>query len=321
MLRTIVSLAAVGASALALVGGGVPAAAAAPPTAPTSCVRTFAGPADAHDSPFGITAGPGGTWYADGSTVNVIRGNQTTTFHVADPATASAGWLTRDGHQVWFADRGNGRLGSITAAGTIHEVQIPAGSAGTAAPQGIVVDQGRGLWFTDQANDRLGHYAFGSKTFAFYAVPSAFPLGLVRGGDGELYFTERSVDKVARFDTTTHLFTEWTLPTGAFPNRLAVVPDGSVWFTSYKVSAVWHIEHGYLHRFSVPGGPVGITYWHQHLWTALYDANEVGRLSLDGRLQKTYALPADANPLQIAASKGNLWTSGDTAVYAVSPRC
>ena len=98
------------------------------------------------------------------------------------------------------------------------------------------------------------------------------------------------------------------------------MPDGSVWFTTYDVSAAWHIEHGYLHRFSVAGGPVGITYWHRHLWTPLHDANQVGRLSLGGRLQKTYALPADANPLQIAASKGDLWTSGDAAVYAVSPR-
>ena len=320
-LRALACLVASTVAATGLTTAFVGTAVAAPPERASSCVRTFQPPADAGSSPFGVTAGPGGTWYADGSTVNVIHGNATTTYRLPDPATANAGWLTRDRNRVWFADRDNGRLGSITASGTLSEVQVPDGSAGAAVPQGIVVDHRKGIWFTDQANDRLGRYVFASKRFTFYAVPSASPLGLARGRDGYLYFTERSVDKVGRFNTRTHLFTEWTLPTGAFPNRVVALRDGSVWFTSLRISAVWQVKHGYLHQHLIDGGPVGITSWHRHLWVALTTANAVGRLSTDGRLQRTYALPAGGAPLQIAGSAGRLWTTGASAVYGVDPRC
>lgn len=317
-------LAAVVAAAAMLANLAVDAAAVAPASGAASCVRTFTAPRVPNDSPFGVTAGPDGTWYSDGPTINQIRAGHTTTYRVPDPTTASIGWLTWNRRsRIWFADRGNGRLGTITEDGTIREVQIPTGSAGAAVPQGIVVRRGSAIWFTDQQNNRIGRFSLVSRHFRFYPVPSAFPLGLVRGGDGDLYFTERSVDKVARFDPHTHLFTEWTLPKGAFPNRLTVGPDGTVWFTTLLDSAVWHIFGGYLHRRPLPGGPVGITYWHRHLWTALFTAGKVARLSLRGRLQKTWTMPdpTNAGPLQIAASEGHLWTTGNLDVYRVDPTC
>ncbi|MEP7180099.1 MAG: virginiamycin B lyase, partial [Pseudonocardiales bacterium] len=49
------------------------------------------------DGPFGVTAGPGGTWFSHGATIDRIRRGRITEFAVPDPASADTGWLTWDG--------------------------------------------------------------------------------------------------------------------------------------------------------------------------------------------------------------------------------
>lgn len=51
------------------------------------------------------------------------------------------------------------------------------------------------------------------------------------GPDGNIYVTVMSGNRIARFDPTTHAFTEWDLPDGARPHGLLVDHDGIVWYT------------------------------------------------------------------------------------------
>ena len=158
-----------------------------------------------------------------------------------------------------------------------------------------------------------------SGRFTFYTVPSAFPLGLVEAPDHDLYFTERSVDKVARLDPRTGLFTEWTLPTGAFPNRLAVTPDGAVWITALFGGFIGRIKDGVLRTYPIAGGPVGITYYRGHLWSALYSSGRLAEISLHGTVLRTWTIPDQ--PLQVAGSNGRLWLTGAVSVWSIDPTC
>ena len=231
---------------IALSAALVPNAGAAPPASTphpgvggsgaAACIVSYPSPADAGGRPFGVTAGPGGTWYSDGNTLNRIHDGSTTTYTVAGvdaSDTVGLGWLTWDGKDtIWFAAGADGRIGTITGDGTITTIQVPEGTDGPAVVQGFVLHPGRDLWFSDQLNNRIGDYSLTTDQFTFYQVPSEGPQSLAESRDGDLYFVERPVDKVGRLDPRTGLFTEWSLPAGSFPNRIITTPDGAEWFTA-----------------------------------------------------------------------------------------
>ena len=81
--------------------------------------------------------------------------------------------------------------------------------------------------------------------------------------------------------------------------------------------------HGYLHEYLIDREPCVITYWRGRLWTALNTTGQVAELSSHGTLERTWTLPDPdaAAPLQIAASRGAIWTTGATASYEVNPDC
>lgn len=262
-------------------------------------------PPDQEAGPFGITAGPGGTWYSDGAYVNRINHGQTQHFTVPDED--GVGWLTWNGTSsyIWFAGRGSGRIGTINGKGTLHEYQIPDGVNGRAVPQGIVLGPGPHVWFTDEANDRIGDLDTTTGAMTFHTVPSGDPLGLARGADGALYFTERGFDKIGRM-APNGTFTEWNLLPGAFPNRLVLGPDGAIWFTELLTGQIGRIApDGTLTETPIDGGPVGITVGPDgNLYVALFDSQQLGRLDLSGHLTQTWHVPG---ALQVAGSRGDLW--------------
>jgi streptogramin lyase len=269
------------------------------------------------DAPFGVTEGPGGEWYAHGNTIDRIRHGQLERFAIPD-AAADAGWLVWDHHSryVWFADRGTGRLGTVDAHDNVHEFQIPAGTAGAAVPQGIVLGPGPFVWFTDQVNDRIGRLDVrtGGMSFTTTPNPGGTPLGLTRGEDGALWFTERSADVVGRL-APNGTFTQWQLAADSFPNRIVDGPDGAIWFTELHGGKLGRIAHGSLTEFPVSGGPVGITVGPDHrLYVAMWSASQVAQVSTDGVVTKTWSVPG---ALQVAVGRHSIWAT-DPFANAVS---
>jgi virginiamycin B lyase len=289
-------------------------------TAAAAGALAAAGGCDAHavtsypppsgtDGPFGVTQGPGGTWYAEGATVNRI-GRRLTRVPVPDAERADLGWLSWDGgHLVWFADRGTGRLGSVDPHGGVREWQLPDGINGPASPNGVVARPTGPVWFTDPPNDRVGRLDPTTGTITTWQTPTSgsWPLGLTFGPDGNLWFTERSVDQVARV-TRSGDITEWPLTPGAFPNRIVAGPDGALWFTELGTNQVARITTGgVLTEFPVAGGPVGITVSRSgQMYVALYTARQVGALSTTGTITRTWDVPG---ALQVAASRDSVWAT------------
>ncbi len=323
-------VAALAVATLAFASPATAGAAAPHPTVtavPRSAVTAISPPAGA-DGPFGVTSGPGGTYFAHGATIDRIDSHGTIAeFAVPDPEAADVGWLTaaRDG-TIWFADRGTGRLGTLNRRGHVREYQLPSGPDGTAVPQGIVLGPGPYVWFTDQANDVIGRLDIRTGATILHQVPTTdgFPLGLVRGADGDLYFTERAVDKVGRL-APNGTFREWDLATGAFPNRIVLGPDHAIWFTELRTSMIARLgTNGVLREIPIVGGPVGITLGSDdHLYTVLDTTGQLARLNRDGTIDQTWTLPNATGALQVAQSHGAFWVTdaADDLIFRVDVSC
>jgi len=295
----------------------------------TGCVVdkiTTAIPTAGVDTAFGVTQGPGGTWYAHGGTINRISGGKLDQFPIPDGTTASAGWLTWDGTSpsLWFSDRANGRIGTIDGAGKVTEFKVADGPNGADGPGAIIVGPGTKVWFTEPINSRIGVLDTTTGKVTLRPAPTADggPLGMVRGLDGNLWFTEREGDKVARMNSNGS-FTEWKLASGSSPNRIVVGPDKAVWFTELKGNKIGRIDAaGHLTELALAGGPVGITVGPDaHMYVALWNAKQLARLHDDGSLDRTWDLPHGA--LQVAAGVKTMWATNafDDSVTSVQLSC
>jgi len=90
-----------------------------------------------------------------------------------------------------------------------------------------------------------------------YPVPTlrAAPTDITKAGDGSLWLTEKSANKVARM-TPDGVFTEYAIPTAASaPERITSTPSGYVWFTERYGRKIGRISQsgGPIAEFAVPG--------------------------------------------------------------------
>ena len=289
------------------------------------CV-TLTDPAPGSAGADGITGGPGGTWFSHGGSVDRITHAGTDVFAVPDAATADVGALaSAPGGPVWFADRGNGRIGSIDARGRVTVYPIPASAGATARPQDIVVD-GRSVRFTDETGNTIGLLDPRSGTVTTAVVPTAgsAPAGFARARDGALWFTERAADKVGRL-AVDGTFREWPLAAGASPTDITADQDGAIWFTQTGVDRLGRIDGaGRLTEYPRVGGPVGITAGPgRALYVSLFNDGSLVRLDASGRETARWHLSGAAGPRRVAEIDGDIWTAdaANDLVYRIHPDC
>jgi virginiamycin B lyase len=96
-------------------------------------------------------------------------------------------------------------------------------------------------------------------------TPHAVPYGIVALPSGVPYFCEFGTNKLASIDPKTMTITEYPVPQGARPRRLAVAPDGTIFSTDYERGYLGHFDPASkkVEEWKSPGGdgsePYGIT--------------------------------------------------------------
>jgi streptogramin lyase len=151
----------------------------------------------------------------------------------------------------------------------------------------------------------------------FPLPPGSNPSGIATGPDGNLWFTEFTVNpKVGRI-TTAGAVTEFPLPRpGATPSGIVAGPDGNLWFTQADFEFGFE---GYISRITPAGTitqfPTG-SFPHDialgsdgAFWFTESDiqANSIGRITTAGAYW-TYSIPTSGYPWGIAAGPdGDLW--------------
>jgi streptogramin lyase/photosystem II stability/assembly factor-like uncharacterized protein len=148
-----------------------------------------------------------------------------------------------------------------------------------------------------------------------FTVPTAnsSPDMITAASDGNLWFTERSGNKIGRI-TTAGVITEFPIPTvGSLPTFIAAGPDGNLWFAESTANQIGRITpSGVITEFAISTAgstPTGIAAGPDgNLWFDEKTANNIGRITPSGVITE-FAIPtANSTPVFITAGPdGNLW--------------
>jgi streptogramin lyase len=162
----------------------------------------------------------------------------------------------------------------------------------------------------------VGAWAQVATEFSAGITGNADLYGIAAGLDGNLWFTERGVDKIGRI-TPAGVITEFSagITAGAVPIGITLGPDGNLWFTEQTGNRIGRITPlGVVTEFGagitalafpngIAAGPDG------NLWFTEEFGHRIGRITTAGVVTEFgVGLSGGARPLGITAGPdGNLW--------------
>jgi len=122
------------------------------------------------------------------------------------------------------------------------------------------------LWFTLQVANMVGRLDPGTGKIDLKHVPTAdsHPYGIAINSKGVPIFCEFGTNKMAKIDPQTMEITEYDLPEGARPRRMAIDASDRVYFTDFSGGHLGRLElaSGAAKMWESPGGgksaPYGI---------------------------------------------------------------
>jgi DNA-binding beta-propeller fold protein YncE len=152
-------------------------------------------------------------------------------------------------------------------------------------------------------------------TITEFPTPTASsgPSGITTGPDGNLWFAEQAVGKIAEINPTTHTITEFVVPSGSgsSPNGITAGPDGNLWFTEGVAGKIAMInpdthaitEYAAADAGGISAGPDG------NLWFAEPDNGKIGMFNPASHVVTEYPIPyASSRPIGITnGPDGNVW--------------
>jgi virginiamycin B lyase len=201
------------------------------------------------------------------------------------------------------------KLPSRKAAGAVEYPMLVA----TDIPTTVAAAPDGSIWFTIDFGEGVGLVRDGK----VQRVPKAGgrnvePIGLAVDSSGAAWVTDPAKIAVTRVteDGQTKSFPLGT-PVARLA-RLAVAPDGAVWFAESTAYSITRLKDGKLdrHEFkSLRGGPYGVTVAADGtVWATLQSGNQLLRIAPSGEMTE-YDLPTpSAGPTDVAVDKqGGVW--------------
>jgi virginiamycin B lyase len=236
-------------------------------------------------------------------------------------------------------DSAGGRSPIFTQDGPpsyIEEYHVPTPKS---APLAITVDQNGVVWFTESNATKLARFDPVSKDFSEYQVPWVGDMwGAIADPRGYVWFTQYSgkgsvnpggaiveggIGRIVRFGIASKNFTSTPIPTnGSFPMRLALDPQGRIWFTEFLGNkiGVYDPSLNRLHEYPIPtnsSGPTGITFdRHGVLWFSESYSRKLGMFNPQNQSFTEYSLGAAtasqivSSPVGVAVDReGDVWAA------------
>lgn len=137
--------------------------------------------------------------------------------------------------EVWFTETSVDRIGRLTYTSTaecnLKEYPLSPGSA----PLNIAISRdSKYVFFTEQNGNKIGRLTRASpaESLVEFPIPTAnsMPTDLDIAPNGNIWFTEKAVDKLGRLSITDYTFTEYEVFPGSKPHGIAAPLNGAVWF-------------------------------------------------------------------------------------------
>lgn len=178
----------------------------------------------------------------------------------AGPATGYGHEMTLgpDGN-VWFRSIKNNEVGFITPRGKVTSISLPPGHG---EALGITSGSDGNIWYADASGLSLGRVVIGGAITNFPLPRSLEPTNVVRGGDGNLWFSARKPQEghysgpwwVGKM-TTTGIGHVYQVLSGFYSvEDIAEGSDGNVWFSDAWTTIGRVTPDGVVTDFSTPPG-------------------------------------------------------------------
>jgi virginiamycin B lyase len=218
-----------------------------------------------------------------------------------------------------------------------REIELESGDI----PVGIAVAGDGAVWFTLEGASALGLVRDGQVRKIPKGADSVEPLGLALDAAGRAWYTEAPKQRVARASADGSIATFSLATPVARLGRLAVAPDGGVWFAEASLVSVTHLSDGRLTRHvlgslnpaePMDAAPFGIAVSRDgHVWATLQKANKLLQISPRGD-KRAFDVPTRGSGLgdvavgadgvvwfvELAANKIGRFADGRFEEFAVS---
>jgi virginiamycin B lyase len=208
--------------------------------------------------------------------------------------------------------------GAAVAAWKLQLKKKPAGAVeyamlvATDIPTTVAAAPDGSVWFTIDFGDGVGLVRDGKVQRVPKPGRNVEPIGLAVDASGAAWLTDPSKIAVLRVTADGDVK---SFPLGtpvARMARLAVAPDGAVWFAESTAYSITRLKDGKLdrHEFkSLRGGPYGVAVAADGtVWATLQSGNQLLRIAPSGEMTE-YDLPTpSAAPTDVAVdSQGGIW--------------
>jgi len=170
----------------------------------------------------------------------------------------------KDGN-IWYTANFAGYIGKLDPrTGKVTEFKMPDESVDD--PHTAVFDASGVLWFTAQGGNAVGRLdtRTGKIELKKVQTESALPYGIQIDSKGVPFFCELGTNKMGKIDPKTMEITEYKLPEGTRPRRLAIAADDRIYFSDFKGGNLGRLDpvSGSVKMWPSPGGhnsgPYGI---------------------------------------------------------------
>src|SRR6267378_6600071 len=146
---------------------------------------------------------------------------------------------------IWFTGNGKGYIGKLDPrSGSVTEYMMPDAEAED--PHTAVFDSHGILWFTVQVGNMVGRLDPHTGKVDLKAVQGqrALPYGIAVNSKGVPFFCEFGTNKMASINPRTMAITEFKLPEGARPRRMAIDSEDRIYFTDYEGGNLGRLDPG-----------------------------------------------------------------------------
>jgi virginiamycin B lyase len=179
-------------------------------------------------------------------------------FPLKTPESGPHGLAADKDGNIWFTANFKAYIGKLDPrTGAITEYPMPDPRARD--PHSLVFDRDGKIFFTVQDSNFVGRLDPSTGKVMLKEVPTsdAVPYGIIIGPDGAAYFCEFGTNKIGRIDPKTLAITEYTLPEGARPRRIANNPDHLIYYSDFARGYLGQLDpqSGKVQEWASPGGP------------------------------------------------------------------
>ncbi len=201
-----------------------------------------------HSRPHDPALAPDGALWYTGQMANKLgrldpKTGQFKEYPLTTPDSGPHGLVADGEGNIWVTAAFKGYVGKLDPrSGKVTEYPMPDRRAKDPhtpafAPNGM-------LWFTVEGSNFVGQLDPRSGAVRLKEVPTphAVPYGIVVTKNGTPYFCEFGTNKLASIDPRTMEITEYPLPEGARPRRLALAADGAIYYSDYARGYLGHFD-------------------------------------------------------------------------------